>query len=846
MFRFELTLAARELSRRKLRTVLTTLAITLGTLVIFGMNILLPTMLKAFQSGVLQASGQVDVTITMKTDESFSRSVLNSVRRVDGVSAAAGLLRRTTNIPDKFYGSAKIGALTLTGIDPTSAQMLHAFSVVEGRFLRSDDPQAAVITKSLADTLGVGVGDKLRVPTTEGATTLKIVGLLPPRTLPGNEEVLITLLQAQKLLDLSDRINAIEANLDTTDNAQRQAILDEIAATVGKDYTLGGMSSGTELLSNIQMAQTAFNLFGFLALFMGGFIIFNSFRTIVSERRHDIGMLRAIGAGRRTILSVILVEGLIQGVIGTALGIGLGYLMGASIVALYMPLMQSYLHVSLGAPVVSVGLFVVTICLGVGVTVLAGLLPAINATRVTPLDALRPASAETERRTSRIGLVVGSALILLSITGLLSGNIALVALGCLMFLIGLIFVAPTAVRPIASVFSAMLALIFAREGTAAIARSNLTRQPTRAAITASATMIGLAIIVGMGAFVWSITGGFMDVLQRSLGSDYLLMPPSLGLWQSNVGAKQDLAQKIRGIPGVGVVSTLRYATSSGNGQPVEVLGIDPQAYPQVASLTFQQGDSRTAYTALSDGRAVIANGVFAAQAHLNAGDVVQLSTPTGVKPYTIVAVASDFLNSKISTAYISQANMQADFRKTEDIFIQANLAPNADAAAVETRLKDVLKDYPQFTLVSGRGYIEQNQQLFMVVFGVMFILLGVLVMPSLIALLNTLTIGVIERTREIGMLRAIGSTQRQVSRMVIVESLLLAGIGTALGLLAGLYLGYVMVLAMEVGGYPVTYSFPYAGLVAGTAIGLLFGVIAAMIPARQAARMDIIRALQYE
>ena len=277
-----------------------------------------------------------------------------------------------------------------------------------------------------------------------------------------------------------------------------------------------------------------------------------------------------------------------------------------------------------------------------------------------------------------------------------------------------------------------------------------------------------------------------------------------------------------------------------------LLGIDPTDYPRVASLTFQQGDGPTAYAALGEGRSLIANGIFAAQAGLKLGDEVQLSTPTGVKPYIVVAVAGDYLNAKVSTAYISHAAMQSDFRKTEDVFIQLNLAPGADTALVESRLKDILADYPQFSLVSGRGYVEQSRQLFSVVFSFMFVLLGVLTMPSLIALLNTLAIGVIERTREIGMLRAIGSTRRQVRRMVIAESLLLAALGTAFGLLAGLYLGYVMVMGMNVGGYPISYVFPFAGLVAATAIGLLFGVLAAIIPARQAARMDIIRALQYE
>lgn len=846
MLRFELTMATRELSRRKLRTALTTLAITLGTMVIFSMNMLLPTILQAFQSNLLAASGQVDVTITHKTGEAFSRSVLNTVRRVPGVSAASGSLSRTLNIPDKFYGKANVGALTMTGIDPATAQALRTYNVSEGRFLRSDDPLSAVITASLAETLGVGVGDKLRLPTADGAVTLKVVGLLPARTLPGNEEVLITLTQAQKLLDLTDRLNIVEANLDTTDAAQRQAILDEIKAELGPDYTLGGLTGSSELLGNLRMSQTAFNLFGVLSLLMGGFIILNTFRTIVAERRHDIGMLRAIGASRRTIMSLILVEGLVQGLVGAGIGIALGYLLGAGIIGLESGLMRQYLHVQIGAPVVSPLLVIGTLALGVGITVLAGLLPARQATRVTPLEALRPLTAEAGQRSSRLALISGVVFIVGGGVGLVSGDLKGAALGCILFLAGLVLIAPALVRPVARVFGALLALVFAREGTSTIAQSNLSRQPSRAAITASTTMIGLALIVAMAGVMWSMTGGFMDVLQRSLGSDYLVMPPSVGLWQSNIGATPDLADRIRSVPGVAVVSSLRYAASSGNGQAVVTLGIQPEAYSRVASLTFQEGDAQAAYAALGDERALIANGIFAANAGLKVGDTVQLSTPTGVKPYTVAGVAGDYLNAKISTAYISQANMQSDFRKSEDVFIQFNLAPGADAAAVEARVKAILTDYPQFSLVSGRGYIEQNRQLFDAVFVMLFVLLGVLTMPSLIALLNTLAIGVIERTREIGMLRAIGSTRRQVRRVVMVEALLLAALGTALGLLAGLYLGYVMVMGLSAGGYPVAYSFPYAGLVAAAATGLLFGVLAALLPARQAASMDILRALQYE
>ena len=846
MANLQLTMAGRYLRGRKLRTFLTTLAIILGTLLIFGMNMLLPTMMKAFQSNMLAASGQVDMTITLDTGEAFSERTMNKIRTVAGIRAIAGSLSRTINIPNNFYGKDQVTALTLTGIDPRAAQTLRNYPIKEGRFLRSSDDLSAVITTSLAENLGLKLDDELKLPTTEGTVDLKIVGLLPARALPGNEEVLVSLYEAQKLLDLPDRINTIEINLDAIDSAQRDAIQRQIEATLGNDYSVGALTSGTEILGSIQMGQAIFNLFGFLALLMGGFIIFNTFRTIVAERRRDIGMLRAIGASRKTILGVILSEGLIQGTIGTSIGILLGYLMGRSLTILMAPLLNQFMHIQMEAPVIDPKLVITTVLLGIGVTLLAGLLPAFSASKVTPLEALRPPIAETVQRTAVIGTIIGAILIVIAVGALISRNLSLTALGGLLFLAGLVLVAPAMVKPIASLFSALAALIYARDGTGTLAQGNISRQPTRAAITASATMIGLAVIVAMGGLVWSLTGGFLGILQRSLGSDYLLMPPSVGVWNSNVGANSNLADELRRVPGVGEVSTMRYAAATANGKAVSLLAIDPAVYPKVASLTFQQGDPQTAFADLSSERALIANGIFAAQAGLKVGDTVQLATPTGVKPYRIVGVAGDYLNAKIITAYISQANLKTDFRKDEDIFIQLNLAPGADPAKVEPELKAILKDYPQFNLVSGKNYFEENKQLFNAIFSGYFVLLGVLTLPSLIAMLNTLAIGVIERTREIGMLRAIGATRKQVRRVVVTESLLLGALGTAFGILAGIYLGYVLVLGLTVGGFPMQYVFPYYGIVAAIAAGLIFAVLAAMLPARQAARMDIIRALRYE
>ncbi|CAG1004327.1 hypothetical protein GPROT1_04216, partial [Gammaproteobacteria bacterium] len=483
-------------------------------------------------------------------------------KTINGIAVIAGSIERVINLPPNFYGkNSTVTALSLVGIDPTIAPDLHDYRITQGRFLKSGDGNIAVISERLADSLGVKLNDTIKVPTTQGVVKLTIVGLMPGRALVGNEQVLVTLLQAQKMLDAPGRINVIEANLTTKDKVESDVIVNTIKAQLGNTYTLGGLSSGSEFLGAMQMAQIIFNLFGFLTLAMGGFIIFNTFRTIVAERRHDIGMLRAIGANRGTIVGLVLTEGLVQGVIGTAIGIGLGYLLGLVITAGTAPIMKQFMNIELTV-VVEPSLVVISIVLGVGVTLFAGLLPALSASRVTPMEALRPSLAEVMQRVSRVGTIVGAVMIGVALVGLLMGNFELVALGGFLFFVGLVLVAPAVVKPIANLFGVLLALVFAREGTGELAQGNLTRQPSRAAITASATMIGLAIVVGAGGMMFSLTGTVMGMFYKTMGSDYLLIPPSVAIWKGDVGASEGLKGKIRSIPGVGAVSSLRYAQSS--------------------------------------------------------------------------------------------------------------------------------------------------------------------------------------------------------------------------------------------------------------------------------------------
>ncbi len=848
----DLTLALRYLQGRKLRTTLTTLAIVFGVLVIFGMNSVLPVFIQAFKANTLAAQNQVDATIVSQIDEAFPQSVAAKVAAVDGVQAVSPSLERAISLPVNYYDNDpgvpdRINSIILVGIQPQAVRAISALNVDSGRFVQDGDTNSAVITQSLADAAGLQLGDTLRVPTATGQASLTVVGLLPQRLLPGSEEVYVTLPEAQSLFAMPGQINVIRANFDTVDAAARRRIENNITTTLGGSFAIRVLQQGAEILSNMQIAVAIINLLGGLALLMGGFIIFNTFRTVVAERRRDIGLLRSIGADRSAIVRIFLIEGLVQGLIGTAIGVLLGYLFARLLLWAIAPILLRFINLQVTPVTFQPLLVAVSVLAGVGVTLLAGLLPARAASRISPLEAMRPAiGGFTLKRLTGKAFWTGLALIVLATLALFSKNLSLLGLGSLLFVAGLLLISPSLVNPIARLFGSLAAVIFARDGSAGLAESNLSRQPGRAAITASTTMISLAILVMAASMVSSVQLTFSNMLRKSLSSDYLLVPPSVSVWGMDAGAAPALAQELRAIRGVEVVSTTRFANTQISDVPVGVLGIDPYAYQQTSGLEFSQGDQATAFQSLENGRGVILNGLLAGKTGLKVGDQTALLTTQGESTYTVVGIASDFLNAKTNTAYVSQASIAADFGQKEDVFFQINLTPGADHAAVEQAIQAALVPYPQFKLISGPDYLAQNLQLIDTMFAGMVALVLFLSIPSLMAMVNTLAIGVIERRREIGMLRAIGATRKQVGSVILAEALILSAIGTAFGILAGLYLGYSATGVFSAAGFPIDYVFPAAGLLLAVAAGLVFGALAAIIPARQAAGMQIVAALRYE
>lgn len=834
----QLTLAGRYLAGRKLRSLLTTLAVVLGVTVIFGLNGILPTILRTFQQTIVSTAGQVDISVTNTAGGTFSRDVARDVASVSGVDAVSPLLRRPIVFPSGKYD---VSSVAVVGLDPQAALQVRSFPIAEGRWLAASDSDAVVMSRDTAKGLKLHVGQSFVFPAATGSRRLQLVGTLSSPALPGSDEVYVPLTTAEDMFGDRTNINEIEATF--AEGADHAAVKRAIERKLGSDYAVGGVSSGSSLYASIRTSEIAFNIFGLFALAMGGFIIFNTFRTAVAERRHDIGMLRSLGASRGTITGMFLAESLLQGVIGTALGLAGGYLLAAAGIATMANIAKAYLPIKASLPVFPASAWVLAIILGMGVTIVGGLWPAITASRVTPLEALRPSLGETFERATKRRAVFGLALVVASLVPLFSKNAGLAMTGAIVLLVGLVLAAPALVKPVSDVFGAAVSLIFIREGR--IAQSNLERQPGRSAVTASAVMISLSIVVALLGLITSIFAAFTGYLDRSLGSDFLVLPQSIVLSSGNVGADPRMAASLREISGMERVASLRLAFGKYKDTQVQVAGIDPAEYPKVASLDFSVG-SDAAFGKLAQGRNIILNGVAAASTGVKVGQTIRLQTPNGAKEFHVVAIGSDYINAKLNTMYVSQEELARDFNVTTDLVLLADARPGADISRMHAKVDKVVADYPAFKAYESSSFRQQQQNVFNQTLGIMYTLLALLAIPSLLALLNTLAINVIARTREIGMLRAVGSTRRQVRRMVIAESLLLSAMGTALGILSGIFLGYALTTAMNVAGFKTAYMFPYSAILTGAAIGLIFGVIASLVPARHAARLDVVQALRYE
>jgi putative ABC transport system permease protein len=324
------------------------------------------------------------------------------------------------------------------------------------------------------------------------------------------------------------------------------------------------------------------------------------------------------------------------------------------------------------------------------------------------------------------------------------------------------------------------------------------------------------------------------------------MMPSLVVTNDTVGADPDLAENVKRIRGVEELTTIRQIdTLDADGIGIRLIGIDPLKYARIAGLYLVEGDE-SAYERMQNGTAVIINGRFASQFGIGIGDTVSLEGDHGPVDFEVVAVGLDYINMKLPTVYMEQTSLTREYGVRNDVFLLVNNEPGADLAQLEEDLQAATKAYPGFGIISREQLRLSQEQLTQGATIGLNIVLALLAAPALLGLANALGINVIERTREIGMMRAVGAKRRQIRRMIVAESLLLCLMGIALGIVSGIMLSFVMTGLLEFFGLRIPYDFPAVGVLTAIAAGLISGILAALIPARRASDLEIVAALAYE
>ena len=840
--------ALRGITTRRLRTVLTALAIVLGVAMVSGSYTLTDTMRGAADSLSSSAYDGTAAVVSAKTafkvDEEFAvrpsipASDLKQVRAVPGVEKAVGSITDEARIVGKDGDIVGTGPYFGVGLDPQAGK-LSPFKLKEGEF--ASGPGQVVIDAGTADREGYSVGDTIAIQARGPERKVEVSGI---GTFGDVDSIgtatfaLFDLHTAQTLFDKQGRYTEIlvggPSSVRTQLSESLGSSLQVQTAAEHDRFTLDGLKTFVKFLKILLL------VFGGIAVVVGAFTIYNTLSITVAQRSRELALLRALGATRRQVLRSVVVEalaiGTIASVIGLVAGIGLAKLLSGVFASAGIDLPST--DTVFGARTI-----IVSLAVGIVVTVLAALGPALRATRVSPVTAMREGTdipaGRIGRRATLFAAIAG--VLALGVLGLglygpgidAEGRLALLAPGSLLLFIAVALISPRLVPRLAGALGRPGQRIAGAAG--GLARRNAMRNPGRTAATAAALMIGIALVAFsavLGAGMRESTKGALDEQVRA---DYVLVGQDG--WSP---IDPQAAKAVAEVPGVDVSTGLVQDSARSFGKEISVDGVDEAQIASVFGFEWEKG-SDDAYKELASGGAIVTDR-FAEDHDLGVGSHFQVTAIKGDRlDLSVAGISKPDRFDPLGTGEVTIARSAYDESFTAERERYAFVA--ADGAS-RPALEKALASFPDVKLQSKSEFQTDQSAWVDQILGIFYVLLGLAVIVSLFGIVNTLALSVLERTRELGMLRAIGMSRRQVRRMIRHESVVTALIGAVLGIGVGLFLAGLATTALSDEG--LRFAVPVGSLVAFTVVAAVAGVLAAMGPARRASRLDVLRALQYE
>jgi putative ABC transport system permease protein len=842
----------KSLAAHKFRLFATSLAVMLGVAFTAGTLVLTDTIQKTFDDlfsdiyadtdAVVRAEGAFD-SQGIEQRGRVDASLLGTVSGVDGVDVAQPDIRGYAQLVDKdgdAVGDPENGPPTLGG-NWVDSEELNGFQISDGDPPVADDE--VVIDKKSADDTGYRVGDTAQVVMKGGPQDVTVAGIAKfgDADSPGGASfVLFTLDTAQRLIAEPDKFDSILVIAD--DGISQTEIVQRIAPELPtRTEAVTGAEITKESQDEIEQGLSFFNTFMFvfavIALLVGGFIIFNTFFITVAQRTRENALLRALGAKKRQVLVSVLVEALAVGLIASVVGIGLGILVAGALKAL---LAAFGFELPAGGIVLTANTVIIALVAGVGVTLVAAISPARKAGKVPPVAAMREVAVGSTGYGSKQRIVVGCTLLVLGgaalgygLFGSPDSPILIVGAGVLLVFFGVATLGRTVALPLSRFIGWPLPRLLGIRGQ--LARENAMRNPKRTAATASALMIGVGLVAFISIFAASAKASFGTVIDRAFTGDFVITSPA-GL--ATGGLDPRLAASLNELPEVDEAGAIRAGVAEIDGSATQLLAASDEAFdivdvdPVAGSPADLGADTIAVFEDVAKDK------------NLSIGDRVPVVfKDTGRKELTVAMIygesqpAGDWLLG--TETYEANVDDQYDYQ----VFVKQ--ADGVDTPTAKAAVEQVADGYPGAKVLDQAGY-EDDQTMFIdQLLGLIYAMLLLAIFIALLGIGNTLALSIIERTRELGMMRAVGMTRSQLRSMIRWESVIIAIQGTLLGIVVGVLFGWALVTALSDEGIE-TFRLPVATLAVIVVLAVFAGVLAAVWPARRAAKLDVLRAVVTE
>jgi putative ABC transport system permease protein len=837
----------KNLLAHKLRMALTTLSVVLGVAFIAGTLVLTDTMNATFDT--LFGEANENTSVAVRAEAAFSTgdgsdqrenvpaALVEQVAAVEGVDHAVPYVEGYAAVVGEDGDVVGTGQAPALGVNWVDSEVLSPLKSREGR-APSGAGEVALDATSAEDG-GIAVGDRVQVLLEGPAREMEVVGIFSfgeTNSLAGATMAAFDTATAQEVLTGPGEISHVVVR------AEEGVAQDELAARVQAAMPAGieaitGEALAEESSASIKEALSFFTYFlltfAIIALFVGSFIIFNTFSMLVAQRTRELGLLRAVGASRGQITRSVMLEALVIGLIGSIVGLGAGVGV-ASALRWLMGLTGAELPS--GSLVFSGRTVVWGFAVGVGVTLVAAVLPARRASTISPVAALGDQSqlpAGSMRRRIALGSalgVAGVAMLAAGLTDSVGTPVLWVGLGVAAVFLATTTLSPLISRPLVRVLALPLPRLFSTSGR--LSRENALRNPRRTSATAGALMIGLALVSAFTVLGSSLKESFASSIDSSIGADFVLGT------ENYMPMSTEVAARVAEVDGVAEVGTLRWGVAKfGEGEGRDWLSaVQPSTLDSLMTVEMIEGSE----AALAQDQLLVSRMVSDAEGWTVGQELPAEFAATGET--TIVLGGIYEPNPMAGDYLISTALHDRSFSDRLDSAVMLRWADDVDVAAATAAVQAQLEAFPNVRMLDQAAFSAEQQGFVDTILALVTALLALAVLIAMFGIVNTLALSVFERTHEIGLLRAVGMSRRQLRRMIRLESVLISTFGAVLGLALGTAFGWAIVRAMSDLGVR-ELVIPYGSLALYLVLAALAGVLAAMWPARRAAKMDVLGAI---